>query len=343
MQMEFAAPLAQAAPASEPVTPAAEEPPAPQLEQSAPPPPTPELEPAPVAAVPAPDPVSAPAPAPQLGDPYTSRAAADPEAGVSRSVGSQARARTAFSSRHGAGCGARRHPVGTGNADTGRRTVRRGSPHRADRRRLDACGRRLARGPQDLPRGSPGARRGRPSGRPLHHGSVRTGNRRGGGSRFGFRGAGPRGVDDAEGCQAATAARGNAAADDNRDGANPVRSGTLNFAPPCGAASACYCLTEGVGSATSDGSPFRERDAGPYARDQMNAVDPFGSRAPDRSPEACWHPPASPVRRRPAAAAPDRARPIRNGMPIGSSKLLPAPKVAAEIALCARFCTWIER
>jgi protein TonB len=63
MQMEFAAPLAQAAPASEPVTPAAEEPPAPQLEQPAPPPPTPELGPAPVAAVPVPDPVSAPAPA----------------------------------------------------------------------------------------------------------------------------------------------------------------------------------------------------------------------------------------------------------------------------------------
>jgi hypothetical protein len=30
-------------------------------------------------------------------------------------------------------------------------------------------------------------------------------------------------------------------------------------------------------------------------------------------------------------------------MPIGSINALPAPKVAAEIALCARFCTWTER
>jgi hypothetical protein len=36
-------------------------------------------------------------------------------------------------------------------------------------------------------------------------------------------------------------------------------------------------------------------------------------------------------------------RPSRNGTPIGSSRLLAAPKVAAEIALCARFCMWIER
>ena len=31
------------------------------------------------------------------------------------------------------------------------------------------------------------------------------------------------------------------------------------------------------------------------------------------------------------------------GTPIGNSRLLAAPKVAAEIALCAKFCTWIER
>ncbi len=37
------------------------------------------------------------------------------------------------------------------------------------------------------------------------------------------------------------------------------------------------------------------------------------------------------------------ARPSRNGTPIGSSRLLAAPKVEAEIALWARFCTWIER
>ena len=30
-------------------------------------------------------------------------------------------------------------------------------------------------------------------------------------------------------------------------------------------------------------------------------------------------------------------------MPIGNISALPAPNVAAEIALCARFCTWIER
>jgi hypothetical protein len=31
------------------------------------------------------------------------------------------------------------------------------------------------------------------------------------------------------------------------------------------------------------------------------------------------------------------ARPSRNGTPIGSRRLFAAPKVAAEIALCARF------
>jgi len=36
-------------------------------------------------------------------------------------------------------------------------------------------------------------------------------------------------------------------------------------------------------------------------------------------------------------------RPSTNGMPIGSSKLLAAPNVAAEIALCDRFCTCTDR
>ena len=36
-------------------------------------------------------------------------------------------------------------------------------------------------------------------------------------------------------------------------------------------------------------------------------------------------------------------RPSANGTPIGSSRLLAAPNVLAEIALCARFWTWMLR
>ena len=36
-------------------------------------------------------------------------------------------------------------------------------------------------------------------------------------------------------------------------------------------------------------------------------------------------------------------RPMTKGTPIGRSSALPAPKVAAEMALCAKFCTWTER
>jgi hypothetical protein len=36
-------------------------------------------------------------------------------------------------------------------------------------------------------------------------------------------------------------------------------------------------------------------------------------------------------------------RPSTKGIPIGNSRLFAAPNVAAEIALCARFCTCIER
>jgi len=46
---------------------------------------------------------------------------------------------------------------------------------------------------------------------------------------------------------------------------------------------ACYRLTGGVGSATSESGDPGE-SSGPYERDPMNAVDPFGSRTPDRSP-----------------------------------------------------------
>ena len=51
----------------------------------------------------------------------------------------------------------------------------------------------------------------------------------------------------------------------------------------------------------------------------------------------------SPRRRRRASAARGPARPSRYGTPIGSSSELAAPKVAADIALCARFCACIER
>ena len=37
------------------------------------------------------------------------------------------------------------------------------------------------------------------------------------------------------------------------------------------------------------------------------------------------------------------ACPCTKGMPIGSSRVLPAPKVEAEMADCARFCMWTER
>jgi hypothetical protein len=36
-------------------------------------------------------------------------------------------------------------------------------------------------------------------------------------------------------------------------------------------------------------------------------------------------------------------RPSRNGMPIGRRRALAAPYVAAEMLLCARFWTWMER
>ena len=51
--------------------------------------------------------------------------------------------------------------------------------------------------------------------------------------------------------------------------------------------------------------------------------------------------PAWPGTRRRTAAARGRGGPSTKGMPIGSISALPAPNVAAEMALCARFCMWI--
>ena len=53
--------------------------------------------------------------------------------------------------------------------------------------------------------------------------------------------------------------------------------------------------------------------------------------------------PASRGTRRRTKPARDRDGQSTNGRPIGSISALPAPNVAAEIALCARFCIWIER